>query len=279
VNVVHGQGPDVDPASIGRELDRVRQQVQQHLLDLPLVAPDLTHSHSADAVPTEARSSTTIKHALPSRASCCHLFAYGSTGLRQSVVAAITDAVSALAAAFGQLVEVRAHTVQRGGFWILRYMVIPWGLAYPATKVANERPTITIQFLFFTLIGATTTATHYVILVSSVNISHASPVAASAFGFGLSALMNYALNYRITFSSNRPHLVTFAKFSTIAAAGLTLNTMVMAVAIGVLRIHYFRAQLTATALVLVWNFIGHRAWTFGAGEKHTQARHPTVVDR
>ena len=75
--------------------------------------------------------------------------------------------------------------------------------------------------------------------------------------------MNYALNYRITFSSNRAHLATFVKFSTIATAGLALNTTVMTLAIALFRLHYFKAQLIATALVLVWNFIGHRTWTFG----------------
>lgn len=78
--------------------------------------------------------------------------------------------------------------------------------------------------------------------------------------------MSYALNYRITFSSNKPHLPTFTKFSTIAAAGLALNTTVMALVTAVFRVHYFKAQLIATTLVLVWNFIGHRAWTFGVGE-------------
>jgi putative flippase GtrA len=132
--------------------------------------------------------------------------------------------------------------------------------------MANERPNITTQFFSFTLIGAITTATHYVILVSLVNVARVSPVAASAFAFGLSALLNYALNYRITFSSNKPYLATFAKFGTIAATGLALNTTVMALAIGVFRAHYFKAQLIATALVLVWNFIGHRVWTFSVGQ-------------
>jgi len=41
---VHGPAPDVDPAAIRGELDGVRQQVQEHLLDLPLIAPDLAQS-------------------------------------------------------------------------------------------------------------------------------------------------------------------------------------------------------------------------------------------
>src|SRR5262245_49158898 len=37
--LVH-RGADIDPAALGRELERVGQQIQEHLLDLPLVGPD-----------------------------------------------------------------------------------------------------------------------------------------------------------------------------------------------------------------------------------------------
>src|SRR5262245_60009964 len=41
--IVH-HGPDVDPASLGRELQRIGEKVQQHLLDLALVGSDRTEA-------------------------------------------------------------------------------------------------------------------------------------------------------------------------------------------------------------------------------------------
>src|SRR4030095_16124133 len=52
---VDRRGPDLDPTPLGRELDRIGEQVQDDLTDLPLVRPNLAQSlvdrHSTSDAP------------------------------------------------------------------------------------------------------------------------------------------------------------------------------------------------------------------------------------
>jgi putative flippase GtrA len=38
----------------------------------------------------------------------------------------------------------------------------------------------------------------------------------------------------------------------------------MSVAISLIQLHYLIAQVIATGIVLIWNFLGNRIWTFRA---------------
>jgi len=87
-------------------------------------------------------------------------------------------------------------------------------------------------------------------------------ILASAVGFVLGALVNYFLDYRYTFHSNRRHGEAIIRFFTIALVGLGLNTLIMSLAIDILSLHYLLAQVVATGLVLFWNFSRNRWWTF-----------------
>lgn len=118
------------------------------------------------------------------------------------------------------------------------------------------------RFIRFGLIGGLATAIQYAILVVLVRGIAADPVVASAAGFCVSAGMNYGLNYRFTFRSRKRHRETLAKFMTLAVIGLALNSMTMALAVRLLDVGYLLAQLFATALVLLWNFLGNEFWTF-----------------
>jgi putative flippase GtrA len=80
----------------------------------------------------------------------------------------------------------------------------------------------------------------------------------------VSAAANYLLNYHFTFESERPHGPAAARFALLAGAGLLLNAIIMHVLVGA-GVHYLIAQVCATAVVLLWNFIGNSLWTFRAG--------------
>ena len=118
------------------------------------------------------------------------------------------------------------------------------------------------QFITFAGVGVIGTLTHYAVLVILVQIAELTPVLASGAGFVSGALVNYCLNYRITFHSNKRHHEAIIKFFTVASIGLLLNTLVMALATEILYIHYLLSQMVATGLVLIWNFAGNRYWTF-----------------
>jgi len=123
----------------------------------------------------------------------------------------------------------------------------------------------------FTLVGAVATAIQYALLILLVRAFGMAPTPASSIGFILSAIVNYLLNYRFTFKSDRPHAPAAAKFAALAAAGLLINALIMhsLVAAGV---PYLIAQVGASAVVLLWNFIGNSLWTFGAGPAEGRTR-------
>ena len=123
------------------------------------------------------------------------------------------------------------------------------------------------QFVSFALIGAIGTAGHYLTLITLVEKVKISPVIATTFGFVVGALINYILNYRFTFRSNKPHHEALSKFLTVALLGAGVNTGLMYLLNQWLGLHYFLAQLVATGLVLVLNFLLNRIWTFA--ESHT----------
>jgi len=117
------------------------------------------------------------------------------------------------------------------------------------------------QFIKFTGVGLIATAIHYAILTLGVMLG-AGPVWASSLGFVLSALVNYDLNRRHTFRSDRRHREALPRFAAVAGVGLLLNAAIMGLATGALHWHFLLAQVMATGLVLLWNFSINRVWTF-----------------
>lgn len=127
-----------------------------------------------------------------------------------------------------------------------------------------------VQFTLYAMVGALGTALHYAVLLAGVSLLDASAVSASTAGAVLGAVTNYALNYRFTFRSRNRHVPTLMRFATVAASGVAVNGGAMAVATHVLGIHYFIAQLVATATVLACGFAANRAWTFRDGRHGKQ---------
>jgi len=119
-----------------------------------------------------------------------------------------------------------------------------------------------MRFITFAMVGAVGTATQYLLLILLVTFVNADAVVASALGFVAGGLVNYWLNYHVTFRSNNRHISTIWRFFVIAFIGLLLNTSLMAIATKIFILHYLIAQLTATALVLIWNYLGNSRWTF-----------------
>lgn len=137
----------------------------------------------------------------------------------------------------------------------------------PPSFFKDFRSNIFKQFFAYSGIGAIGTLVHYLTLMTMVEFFSIAPVPASVMGFTNGAIVNYYLNYHITFQSKKLHREAFIKFITVALVGLLLNTLIMAIATEVFTLHYLLAQVIATALVLFWNFTGNRLWTF-RGDKH-----------
>ena len=130
---------------------------------------------------------------------------------------------------------------------------------------------IVTQFLRFAGVGAVGTAVQYVVLTLLVELAHFHPTSASGIGFVGGALTNYYLNYYFTFQSERRHWSAAPRFFTVAAAGLGLNTLFMAIGAGLLGLHYLIAQCGSTAIVLLWNFSASKLWVFGEAKPESKA--------
>lgn len=118
------------------------------------------------------------------------------------------------------------------------------------------------RFLMFAACGLVGTAGHYAAMVALVQGAGVPPVAASVVGFLVGMGINYVLNYRFTFRSGKRHREAASKFFVVGCCGLALNTVLMHALTGPAGLHYVVAQMGATVLVLLWNFIANQTWTF-----------------
>ncbi|MEH6586192.1 MAG: GtrA family protein [Halioglobus sp.] len=120
------------------------------------------------------------------------------------------------------------------------------------------------QLVRFLGVGCVATLTQYLILIFLAEIYGTDPVLASAIGFAISSILNYLLNYYFTFSSSASHIKAMPKFALVATSALMLNTLCMYILHSELAIHYLVSQVLSTGLVLVWNFVINRHWTYQA---------------
>lgn len=121
-----------------------------------------------------------------------------------------------------------------------------------------------MRFLIYTAAGAVGTACQYAVLILLVQSGLATPVPASALGALVGAVVNYGLNYRITFKSQASHLKAASRFGLIALAGIVLNTGLMHLLTIQLTLNYLLAQLLSSAAVLMLTYSANALWTFGS---------------
>lgn len=113
-------------------------------------------------------------------------------------------------------------------------------------------------------VGAFATLLQYVLLIAQVELFAIDVVLASCIGFAISATFNYLLNYYLTFNSSERHSVAALRFSMVVSAGLLLNAILMFILYTKIGLQYLIAQMLATLVVLCFNFLAHRNWTYKA---------------
>jgi putative flippase GtrA len=125
------------------------------------------------------------------------------------------------------------------------------------------------QFVIFSVVGAIGTLGHYSVLIILVELFDLNPVLATTFGFITGALINYILNYHITFKSKKAHKEALTKFLLVAVIGAAINSLIMYLGTEIIGLHYMISQILATGLVLILNFIVNKYWTFSIKELST----------
>lgn len=119
----------------------------------------------------------------------------------------------------------------------------------------------TVELIKFLIVGGSATALHYGLLFLFVQFAGLTPVVATSIAYSISSIYNYLLNYYATFKSDASHQTAVIKFAGVAGSGLLINAGII-YALTNLGIHYLIAQLLATLVILVWNYVIHKYWTY-----------------
>jgi putative flippase GtrA len=118
------------------------------------------------------------------------------------------------------------------------------------------------QVSSFLVVGGVAAAAHYAVMIGLRELAQAPVVPSTLTGYVVGAVVNYVLNRRHTFSTDRSHVQAGWRFALVAGAGFVMTGALMAFLTGVLSIPYILAQMFTTGVILVFNFVIHRLWTF-----------------
>lgn len=125
-----------------------------------------------------------------------------------------------------------------------------------------------MKFIKFLGVGGAATLIQYGILIALVEGLQTNAVVASTVGYVISGIFNYTLNYYFTFSSEARHTLAAAKFIIVALIGLALNSSLVYLLADILEVYYIAAQIVATLVVVIWNYVGHKHWTYSSIKEH-----------
>ncbi len=119
-----------------------------------------------------------------------------------------------------------------------------------------------LRFCAYVCVGATGTGVQYVVLFALVSTKMLGAVAASGIGAVFGAIVNYVLNYHLTFKSTGRHAHVAPRFFAVAAAGLAVNSVCMFALVNYLHLPYLLAQCAATVCVLATTYVANSIWAF-----------------
>jgi putative flippase GtrA len=117
------------------------------------------------------------------------------------------------------------------------------------------------QFTRFAMAGGAGTAVHYLVLIALVFLAGAPPGRAAFLGAATGACVIYLLNRRYTFATSRSHTQALPRFALMAVTGAVLNGALVGL-LSSAGMYFLLAQVLATCLILVINFIVSKCWIF-----------------
>lgn len=119
------------------------------------------------------------------------------------------------------------------------------------------------QFVKFGIVGLSSTVIDWGIYLFLTRIFGIFYLMAKMLSFSVAVLNSYIWNRRWTFRSNDPQkLKQFIKFLTISLVGLVINSTIMYIAVEHLKLNDIYGLFLATAIVLSWNFLANKFYTF-----------------
>jgi len=118
-------------------------------------------------------------------------------------------------------------------------------------------------FVKYSVVGVVGTTVDVLSLFVLVDLLHVPVLAAAAVSFTLAVINNFVLNKVWTFrNSSRNTRKQFIKFFIVSMVGLGLTELFMAIFVLFLGIWYIAAKLATSVIVLTWNFLANKNWTF-----------------
>jgi putative flippase GtrA len=135
---------------------------------------------------------------------------------------------------------------------------------------------VTSPLVRYAAAGAVGTMFHIGTVMAAVELGHQAPATATIYGSFLGAVVNYILNYYLTFGSRASHLRTIPRFFSVAAFSAALNYVGMGLLVGRMHVYYLAAQLLCTLTVLFVGFTLNKLWTFASAQRPRRVAAPAL---
>ncbi len=137
--------------------------------------------------------------------------------------------------------------------------------------LVQSRPAVK-QFVKFSLVGVVNTATSVSVYLVMSRPAGLDPLIANAIAFMLAVTVSYNLNKRWTFrDQQRAFVRQYSRFFLISLIGLGLSEVIIYAVHRALGVHDLIAFFTAVGVVMFWNFLANKFWTFREVASHPLA--------
>lgn len=124
------------------------------------------------------------------------------------------------------------------------------------------------QFIKFGIVGASSTVIDWNIFYFFNYVFGIYYLTAKVLSFSVAVINSFIWNRRWTFRSIDPNSKKeFTKFLIVALVGLSLNALIMYLAVSIFHTRKIVGLACATGIVTSWNFLINKFYTF----KHSQA--------
>jgi dolichyl-phosphate beta-glucosyltransferase len=118
-------------------------------------------------------------------------------------------------------------------------------------------------FFKYAIVGCMGTAIDVGFLYVFVEFLRIHLLVSTAMSFIFAVINNFALNKYWTFQNKNSNIrKQFIKFLIISIIGLLLTELFMALLVYTLKIWYMASKIITSSLVLMWNFLANKYWTF-----------------
>lgn len=125
------------------------------------------------------------------------------------------------------------------------------------------------QFLRYLIAGGTATAIDFIVLYIFVEFLSIWYILAATFSFIIALTISFFLNKFWTFKNGDKKISSqMVKFLIVNLIGLGINLIILYILVEFFFLWYLFAKVFATAVAVIWNFLGMRNLVFNNSEKN-----------